>query len=194
MKKILLSIFISTTLFSQELDENERVVKTSELELLLFKVGFQSLLTDVDITKDKSIENEQSIENLKDKVKILMDEVYKDKRLLVEKDSDLVIKDSTKTKEINELRREIELLKNEIRSLKNTSKLKETIIIEDIDKKAIVNTDNSNVRENPNYNSKIIYSLNKGVLVELKKCNKYDWCEIKVNNKSGFIAKFLLNL
>lgn len=193
MRLIFLSLLTSSLLFSQEVQENQRVVKTSELELLLFKVGFQSLLTDVDITKDKSIENEQDIQELKDKVKIIMDEVYKDKRLLIEKKDSLIINTSSKSKEIDELRKEIELLKSEIKSLKAT-KTKEVKTIRLVNKKVVVNTDNSNVREKPNYNSKIIQSLNKGVLVELKKCNKYDWCEIKVNNKSGFIAKFLLNL
>ena len=193
MKKIILSLFVCSSLFAQEVQEESRVVKTSELELLLFKVGFQSLLTDVDITKDKSIQNEENIKDLKDKVKIIMDEVYKDKRLLVEKDSSLTVDKSIKTKELSELREEIELLKNEIRSLKSRKTIKEknTNLVTS---KAVVNTDKSNVRENPNYNSKIMYSLNKGVLVELKSCNKYDWCEIKTNNKSGFIAKFLLNL
>lgn len=193
MRLIFLSLLTSSLLFSQEVQENQRVVKTSELELLLFKVGFQSLLTDVDITKDKSIENEQDIQELKDKVKIIMDEVYKDKRLLIEKKDSLTINTSSKSKEIDELRKEIELLKSEIKSLKAT-KTKEVKTIRLVNKKVVVNTDNSNVREKPSYNSKIIQSLNKGVLVELKKCNKYDWCEIKVNNKSGFIAKFLLNL
>ena len=193
MKKIILSLFVCSSLFAQEVQEESRVVKTSELELLLFKVGFQSLLTDVDITKDKSIQNEENIKDLKDKVKIIMDEVYKDKRLLVEKDSSLTVDKSIKSKELSELREEIELLKNEIRSLKSRKTIKEknTNLVTS---KAVVNTDKSNVRENPNYNSKIMYSLNKGVLVELKSCNKYDWCEIKTNNKSGFIAKFLLNL
>ncbi|UTJ05757.1 SH3 domain-containing protein [Arcobacter roscoffensis] len=193
MKKIILSLFVCSSLFAQEVQEESRVVKTSELELLLFKVGFQSLLTDVDITKDKSIQNEENIKDLKDKVKIIMDEVYKDKRLLVEKDSNLTVDKSIKTKEISELREEIELLKSEIRSLKTRKIIKEkstNLVIN----KAIINTNNSNVREKPNYNSKIMYNLNKDVLVELKSCNKYDWCEIKVNNKSGFIAKFLLNL
>lgn len=193
MRLIFLSLLTSSLLFSQEVQENQRVVKTSELELLLFKVGFQSLLTDVDITKDKSIENEQDIQEIKDKVKIIMDEVYKDKRLLVEKKDSLTINTSSKSKEIDELRKEIELLKSEIKSLKAT-KTKEVKTIRLVNKEVVVNTDNSNVREKPSYNSKIIQSLNKGVLVELKKCNKYDWCEIKVNNKSGFIAKFLLNL
>ncbi len=193
MRLIFLSLLTSLLLFSQEVQENQRVVKTSELELLLFKVGFQSLLTDVDITKDKSIENEQDIQEIKDKVKIIMDEVYKDKRLLVEKKDSLTINTSSKSKEIDELRKEIELLKSEIKSLKAT-KTKEVKTIRLVNKEVVVNTDNSNVREKPSYNSKIIQSLNKGVLVELKKCNKYDWCEIKVNNKSGFIAKFLLNL
>lgn len=191
MRLVFVCLCLVSFLFSQEVKEENRVVKTSELELFLFKVGFQSLLSDVDITKDKAIENEKSIVELKNRVKIIMDEVYKDKRVLVEKNENISL-DRTSKDELLKLKEQIEYLQKEVALLKEIKN--KTIIKEKIANNVFVNTSNSNVRVRPNTDSKIVFTLNKGEKVDLKSCNKFDWCEIEVKNKKGFIAKFLLNL
>ncbi len=55
--KILLGLLLCLNILFSE-DENKNIVKTSELELFLFKVGFESLLKDVDLTKNKAEMNE----------------------------------------------------------------------------------------------------------------------------------------
>jgi hypothetical protein len=78
MKLIVCFLFSINILIANQTN----VVKTSELELFLFKVGFESLLKDVDITKNKSNLNESELKKLNSKIEIIMTELYKDKRVL----------------------------------------------------------------------------------------------------------------
>lgn len=101
---------------------NENVVKTSELELFLFKVGFESLLKDVDITKDKSSLNENEIKTINEKIDLIMSELYKDKRVLLK---DRVEQEDIRTfskEELENLKSEIAYLKKEVQELKEESK------------------------------------------------------------------------
>ena len=61
--KILLGLLLCLNILFCE-DENKNIVKTSELELFLFKVGFESLLKDVDLTKNKMEINEEELKKL----------------------------------------------------------------------------------------------------------------------------------
>ena len=61
--KILLGLLLCLNILFSE-DENKNIVKTSELELFLFKVGFESLLKDVDLTKNKVEMNEEELKQV----------------------------------------------------------------------------------------------------------------------------------
>ncbi|MFK2824064.1 SH3 domain-containing protein [Arcobacter sp. YIC-80] len=186
MKFLFICIFFSSLLFSQEesLSDN-RVVKTSELELFLFKVGFESLLKDVDSTKSKATNNQNDIKDLKDKVKIIMDEVYKDKRVLLDSNA------TSSNKEIQALKLQLEILQEEVNKLKN-KKIVQRNKKENTFSSAVVNTNILQVREKAVVESDIIYNIKKGTEVKLLECDNFDWCKIQIKNKEGFVPKYLL--
>ena len=117
MKILVMLILCLNILFSQE--ENQNVVKTSELELFLFKVGFESLLKDVDSTKNKSEINEEELKKLSSKVELIMNEVYKEKRVLNADNNSTVVINSSDKQEIELLKKEIELLKLQMQEFSN---------------------------------------------------------------------------
>lgn len=192
MKIILAFIFCMGFLFANE-QENKNIVKTSELELFLFKIGFESLLKDVEVTKDKTNLNEEELKKLNTKIELIMNELYKDKRVLKSEDSSVVVENVTNNKEIENLKNEIELLKQEIKAIKkqpeqiNTNQQKETLSEIKIYK---VKNDLINVRDKPTLESNIVENLNKDDKVEIEYCDKYDWCKIK--NEEKYISKYLL--
>lgn len=101
--------------------DDNNIVKTSELELFLFKVGFDSLLKDMKETKDISKLNESEIITINQKIDFIMNEIYKRNIKVVESaDSDLI--QSNINKEINSLKNEINALKLEILTLKENNK------------------------------------------------------------------------
>ncbi len=210
MKNILISLFLLINIYAQdEVKNDDNIVKTSELELFLFKIGFQSLLNDVDITKDKVSLNEDELKKLNSKVKIIMDEVYKNKRVLKTESSPIVISDnnnSNNDEEIKKLKEEMLLLKNEIEKLKS----KKEVIVQ-VDEKAIVvpkelvkdevveldyipasvRVEELYVRSSASTNASILEILKQNDEVQIEKCSKHGWCKFKGEKK--YVAKFLLN-
>jgi DNA repair exonuclease SbcCD ATPase subunit len=174
-------------------NEETNVVKTSELELFLFKVGFESLLKDVEATKDKSKLNEDNLKTLNEKVELIMNEIYKDKRVLKTDSNQVVVNTQIDKSELIALKEEIELLKQEIRELKNNKK-------EEIKKEVEVKKSNiytikveiANLRDRPITSGNIIENLNRGQQVEVEYCDKFDWC--KINGEEKYISKYLLEL
>ena len=189
---------------------NENVVKTSELELFLFKVGFESLLKDVDITKDKSSLNEKEIKSLNEKIELIMSELYKDNRLLL---NDTVEKDTPQNfdkEELESLKKEISLLKNEVLKLKENSKeitkinkeqnpeikelkSKKINTIKKTENKVlryITKVDGARLRIYPSIGAKILDTLPKNQTVYLDYCDRFGWCKIK--GKREFIARQVL--
>ena len=170
------------------------VVKTSELELFLFKVGFESLLTDVDITKNKSNLNESELKKLNSKIEIIMDELYKDKRVLTNDSKNIDIKysiDKDVKKEISTLKDEVSLLKNQISKLllnKEINKKAKKVVLKAEQYK--INANAVNIRANPFPTAKIVAVLKKGTLVSIEYCNKFSWCKLKDEKK--FVSRILL--
>ena len=120
MKKLLVSLSIVSSIFLQaQTQESSNIVKTSELELFLFKIGFQSLLNDFEITKNKTELNEEELKKLNQKIAIIMDEIYKNKRVLKTDSSSVIVKDNTNADEIVKLKEEIDLLKKQMHEIKN---------------------------------------------------------------------------
>ena len=203
--KILLGLLLCLNILFSE-DENKNIVKTSELELFLFKVGFESLLKDVDLTKNKVEMNEEELKKLSSKVELIMNEIYKERRVINGENHSSFTLNNSNNEEIENLKNEIALLKTQMQELsKNKIESKEEITV-DIKKEQndkiletqkeetqikIVAVDNSNIRKEPNTQAEIVEVVKKDTQLQIEFCDKYDWCKLKDEEK--YISKFLLN-
>ena len=203
--KILLGLLLCLNILFSE-DENKNIVKTSELELFLFKVGFESLLKDVDLTKNKAEMNEEELKKLSSKVELIMNEIYKERRVINGENNSSFTLNNSNNEEIENLKNEIALLKTQMQELsKNKIENKEEITV-DIKKEQndkilenqkeetqikIVAVDNSNIRKEPNSQAEIVEVVKKDTKIQIEFCDKYDWCKLKDEEK--YISKFLLN-
>lgn len=203
--KILLGLLLCLNILFSE-DENKNIVKTSELELFLFKVGFESLLKDVDLTKNKVEMNEEELKKLSSKVELIMNEIYKERRVINGENNSSFTLNNSNNEEIENLKNEIALLKTQMQELsKNKIENKEEITV-DIKKEQndkilenqkeetqikIVAVDNSNIRKEPNTQAEIVEVVKKDTQLQIEFCDKYDWCKLKDEEK--YISKFLLN-
>ena len=203
--KILLGLLLCLNILFCE-DENKNIVKTSELELFLFKVGFESLLKDVDLTKNKAEINEEELKKLSSKVELIMNEIYKERRVINGENNSSFTLNNSNNEEIENLKNEIALLKTQMQELsKNKIESKEEITV-DIKKEQndkilenqkeetqikIVAVDNSNIRKEPNSQAEIVEVVKKDTKIQIEFCDKYDWCKLKDEEK--YISKFLLN-
>lgn len=203
--KILFGLLLCLNILFCE-DENKNIVKTSELELFLFKVGFESLLKDVDLTKNKVEMNEEELKKLSSKVELIMNEIYKERRVINGENHSSFTLNNSNNEEIENLKNEIALLKTQMQELsKNKIESKEEITV-DIKKEQndkiletqkeetqikIVAVDNSNIRKEPNTQAEIVEVVKKDTQLQIEFCDKYDWCKLKDEEK--YISKFLLN-
>lgn len=203
--KILFGLLLCLNILFCE-DENKNIVKTSELELFLFKVGFESLLKDVDLTKNKVEMNEEELKKLSSKVELIMNEIYKERRVINGENNSSFTLNNSNNEEIENLKNEIALLKTQMQELsKNKIENKEEITV-DIKKEQndkiletqkeetqikIVAVDNSNIRKEPNSQAEIVEVVKKDTKIQIEFCDKYDWCKLKDEEK--YISKFLLN-
>lgn len=196
MFKYIFIVFLSlTSLFAQE---NDQTTKPSELELFLFKVGFESLLKDVSINSEKSKLNEKDIKALNEKVELILAELYKEKRVLTSEDMEVTkVENIEKNTEVEELKQQVILLKKEIEKLKEVKKEK----INDakpFDKKVknnkyktmIVSGKLINVYNRAYPNSKVLSTLKKDTVVKIEYCDSFGWC--KLANKKEYVKKFLI--
>ena len=203
--KILFGLLLCLNILFSE-DENKNIVKTSELELFLFKVGFESLLKDVDLTKNKVEMNEEELKKLSSKVELIMNEIYKERRVINGENHSSFTLNNSNNEEIENLKNEIALLKTQMQELsKNKIENKEKISV-DIKKEQndkilvtqkeetkikIVSVDNSNIRNEPSTQAEIVEVVKKDTQLQIEFCDKYDWCKLKDEEK--YISKFLLN-
>jgi len=193
MKYIFLILISLNFLYGNEVET--KTVKASELELFLFKIGFQGLLKDVDITKNKANLNEEELKKLNSKIEIIMNEIYKDKRVI---NSDNIVsskqisKDSVSSNELKILKIEIEKLKNQVALLEKKKELKPLLVkkVKSLDFKAFVKVEKANLRDKPLPSGNIVEVLGLNSQVEIEKCNSFSWCKIK--NEEKYIARYLL--
>lgn len=187
MKILFILILFLNILVSKE--ENTNIVKTSELELFLFKVGFESLLKDVDISKNKSSLNQYEILKLNNKIEIIMDELYKNKRILKTDNSSMISQSkSNNNEELKILKEEIKILKKQMKELKVEKKVK----ITSNNKLVKIKVKLASVRNKPFSTGKILYQLKKGSQIYIESCDKYEWC--KLENENKYIARYMFNL
>ena len=204
MLKYFFIILLSFNILSAN-DNDNNIVKTSELELFLFKIGFESLLKDVDINKDKSTLNQEEIKTINEKIELIMAELYKDNRVLL-KDSNEnqnVVDNKFDKQEFEYLKQEISLLKEEIQKIKETNlrnlapKTKSVNISKLFNEKKELNskimyvaTDSANIYSASYSNADILTSLKRGDKISIEKCDIFDWCKILGEKK--YIKRFLL--
>ena len=175
-------------LFINILSANTQTQKTSELELFLFKIGFEALLNNVDETKQKTDLNEENIKELKQKVALLIDEVYKEKTSLENKSNN---------ENIDKLKEEIKLLKKELIQLKNKNitKVKEEKVFVPKEnsikyKNLVVATSIANIYALPNSNSQKIDRVKRNTVLKIETCDRFGWCKFYQEEK--YIKQFLL--
>lgn len=186
MMKYFITIFFTISLlFANE----SKTVKTSELELFLFKIGFQSLLKDVELTKDKSTLNSTELKKLNKKVEFIMNEITKDKRI-VKEDSSLVNTNNTviSNEEIKLLKQQVKNLQTQLNDLKKSQPNIKTKI--KTYNRARVSADFANIKSKPFIKAKNLRKVEKSEILEIKSCDRFQWCKIKDNK--GYIAKYLL--
>lgn len=185
--KLLLGFIISLNILLAS--ENNNIVKTSELELFLFKVGFESLLKDVGDTKKNSTINSEELRLLRSKVEMIMNEVYKEKRVISETSS--IGDNISYNKEIEDLKNEVALLKFQISNLSKSKEINIKNTENNNFKELKVIADKVNVRNNSSLNGEIVDVLKKDTVVIIESCDKFDWCKLK--NEDKYISKNLLN-
>jgi len=172
---------------------NESVVKTTELELFLFKVGFESLLKDVSITKDKSSLNTNEIEKINEKIELIMNELYKDKRVLLN-DSKENQSSNINQNELNTLKNEIAFLKEEINKLKEKKETKVKVLTIKKEKlnsnKMRVVSNIANIYNNPFSEANIVKTHKRNDLIDIEYCDKFGWC--KISDNKYYVKKYLL--
>jgi hypothetical protein len=204
--KILLGLILCLNILFCE-DDNKNIVKTSELELFLFKVGFESLLKDVSFTKNKMEINEEELKKLSSKVELIMNEIYKEKKVTNTEGNSPFIINNSNNEELENLKKEISLLKIQMQELSKNKIIenkkditqdinkeqKNKILVDEKEKENIktIAVARSNIREEPNINAKIVEVLKKDTQIKIEFCDKYDWCKLKDEEK--YISKLLLN-
>ncbi|WP_321314854.1 hypothetical protein [Halarcobacter sp.] len=196
MFKYIFIVFLSLTSLLAE--ENDQTTKPSELELFLFKVGFESLLKDVSINSEKTKLNEKDIKALNEKVELILAELYKEKSVLTSEGIEVTkVENIEKNTEVEELKQQVILLKKEIEKLKEVKKEKINDI-KPLDKKVknnkyktmIVSGKLINVYNRAYPNSKVLSTLKKDTVVKIEYCDSFGWC--KLANKKEYVKKFLI--
>lgn len=197
IKQILIILFCFNILLAQE-DKN----KASELELFLFKIGFDNILKDVEINKEKTTLNEKEIQTINEKIELIMSELYENKRVLLNDSKEKSPVKQTQIdiqKEMQKIRSEIALIKEEINELKNEKEIVSKEVIpnkvvkekqvpkkEKLGKKAIVKKEDIKIRSKAYPSSKVLKTLKKGTIIYIDKCDKFGWCRLR--EEEGFIA------
>ncbi len=182
--------FMSLMLFFSLVFASEnKVVKTSELELFLFKIGFESLLKDVEITKGKSELNEEGLKKLNKKIEYIMSQMKQNKILVQEDTSD---KSSISSDEIQALKVQIQNLQKQVNLLKNQEVTHSSYNFKKKNSKriAFVNIGSVSAREKPMLSSKKVKEIKRSESLEIDYCDRFQWCKVK--GEKLYIPKYLL--
>jgi hypothetical protein len=194
MKNLFLICALIASLNAQTMEEP----KVTPLEMFLFKIGFTSLVEDVNAQKSVSKVNGEDIKVLKTDIKYILQKMNKNK--LEETNNVVINSNDNSSKDISSLKDEVKKLKEEIKLLKQQKivKNKQVDKIKDIVKstekirkveiiKAKVKIKNANVLDTPNKNSAVIRALKLNEVVFIDFCNRNGWC--KIEKKWDYIAK-----
>jgi len=189
MKKITIIILLITNLYSLD-DLNQ-----TSLDMFLFKIGFKSLASDVEIEKNNTKNNKIQIEMLKKQVQSMLDmnsnnKFSKSINLSTNIDNnDKIHKLEEKVKFLQKQLNEV--LKIKAKQISNNRNNNINIVNSNKTfKKAHIGVDSANVYISKNKISKILYTLKRDDNIKVEYCTKYGWC--KLYKKNGFIAKYRL--
>jgi hypothetical protein len=166
-------------LFTSLISSQKEIPKATQLEMFLFKIGFTSLLQDVNIEKNRTKLNSQDIKKLKSDITYILNKLNVKQFEELSKQPKIIYDNSILLKKIENLEQKI----NSLKKIKLTNKLSKL--------KLYINVPKANIREKPGIKSKIVRKVYLNDIINIEFCNKHGWCKIK--NKNQYIAKFLLN-
>lgn len=185
--------------------------KASELEMFLFKIGFDDILKDVEVNKEKSSLNEKEIKALNEKIELIMNELYQNKRVLLNDTKEALPIKQTEIdiqKEMQKIRSEITFIKQEIETLKNEkapivkevevsqTQVENTQEIKTIEpktknkgKKMRVATEFLALYSGPDTKFEIFGKVNRESIIEVEYC-RLGWC--KIVDEKYYVREFLI--
>lgn len=183
MKKILFSLLIICSItFS-----NDSVEKPSQLELFLFKVGFESLLKDIKQIKEKSNINSRDLDNLNKKIDYILTELTKDSSSFNFESNQVSVDEVDKLKKIiSRLEEKVETLENGILNseFKKMVQKKETL-----EKRSDIKNQYSNIESKLNQitaSKAKNYSIQIGIYKQQKSINQRKEKLEKIVDKSDY--------
>jgi hypothetical protein len=193
LKKLVLFIYFVSALLAKEPQP------TTELELLLFKVGFYSLLKDVKTDSKETKSNSSEIALIKEKLKYLAsklqsDVMLKDRRGLSSNNQEITILKEIQ-KDLKSIAKRVDKLEKKQRVVRNSVQQKSEPTKRTYKKRAKgklarVISNWASIRSKPTFESKIVKKFYRNDKFRVKSCNSYGWC--KLSDGSGYIAKYLI--
>lgn len=195
MKKILISILFSLSVFAQD-DEPQSGVDA--LKLLFLKMGIESVVTEFDIEKNLTRKNVQEIKELNQRIKeiaakldSILVRLQDNPKVQEKKESPININRSQELSnklEIDELKNEILSIKEMFISQKSQPVQKPILLVNEGN--MIVATKVAPIMDRPNPSAKEIGQYQKGDNIAVEWCNQYKWC--KITGEERYIAEYLL--
>ncbi len=159
--------------------------KATELEMFLFKIGFNSLLDDVNNEKNTTKLNSDNIKELKANVKHIL-EILNKKQLEKISSNNISVNNNNNSY----LEQEIAQLKEEIKLLKNKQSQPKKVQIKNTTAKTALVKSETYIRNTPIPEGEIVRTVYKNETILIDYCNKFGWCKLK--DKWEFIAKWKL--
>jgi len=183
MFKIILILGLGFSLLMSK----EKSSLSSELEMFLFKIGFESLLTDFQIQKEQTNHNTKDIESIAKKLDYVFEEITRNNLDLDNPNSE---SESYKQlmKSISRLENKIENLEkgkekaaNKIIYTKSRKKVNKKYILSN--SKVFVNFDVLETYIKESKKSKVLRKLKRGTIINVEYCNIFSWCKIKAKKE-----------
>lgn len=174
--------------------------QATQLELFLFKIGFNSLLNDYNNSKEDISQNSQKIKELEKKMDYIivkLNELSKENSLSIKPK---INENATVEEKVIELKKlSVKDTNNTITPVVASNDTNESLIdydyiffgVKDNEKFQIRRQDGISIYSKPNrQTSQKIGTLEHLSIIELDGCNRYDWCKLK--GKEGYIPKYLI--
>jgi len=183
MFKIILILGLGFSLLMSK----EKSSLSSELEMFLFKIGFESLLTDFQIQKEQTNHNTKDIESIAKKLDYVFEEITRNNLDLDNPNSE--------SESYKQLMKSISRLENKIENLeKGKEKAANKIIYTKFRKKenkkyilsnskVFVNFDVLETYSKESKKSKVLRKLKRGTIINVEYCNIFSWCKIKAKKE-----------
>lgn len=183
MKKLVLALIITINLFAQ--DEKPQA---TQLELFLFKIGFNSLLNDYNNSKSDISNNSEKIKELDKKMDFIitkLNQLSTEDKLIIDKKAPTI----NTPKNIEKVPK---IVNKNIEIITNTENDDFAFVgIKDNELFQVRRQNGINLYSKPNREKAVIVrTLEYKTIIKLDGCNKFDWCKIK--DKEEYIPKYLV--